>query len=156
MSKSATHVLNVTRPWCRTLWSPDGSKLLIGGKPWVIDIDPNRPLEEVLAPALSTDDFLTMLRERWDRRIAADPLDAERRVSRAVIAMAGKDFEQVRQDLTECIGMIGDPNDPACQALDYWAQTYARKGTSKSDIWRQQHARLAEKFPGQFRDLEQN
>jgi len=157
--KTATHVLNVTRPWCRTLWSPDGSKLIVdayGTEPWIMDIDPNRPLEEVLAPALSPDEFLTMLREKWDQRIAVDPLDAEHHVSRAVIAMAGKDFEQVRQDLTECIGMIGDPNDPACQALDHWAQTYARKGTSGSDIWRQQHARLAEKFPGQFRDLKRN
>jgi hypothetical protein len=147
------HVFNLTRPWCRTLWSPDGSKLMIqpfGADPWIMDIDPTRPLEEVLAPAMTTADFLTMLRQRWDQRIAADPLNTEPYLCRAVVVMAAKDFEQARQDLTRCVALIKDPNDPACLRLRDWVKMYRRQASAASEIWRIYYGQIVDRFPDDF------
>ena len=122
------HVSDFTRPWCRAMWSPDGSRLLVcpfGMSPWVMEIDPERPLEEVLAPALSTEDFLSVLRKKWDNRIAADPGYAKHYVSRAILLLAAGDYEQAEQDLKQGAQLVTDPNDPAIHALSYWAEQYA-------------------------------
>jgi serine/threonine protein kinase len=156
--EEATHVFNLTRPWCRSLWSPDGSQLIISpfaAEPWTLDIDTERPLDESLASALTTGAFLTLLQERWDQRIAMAPADAEHYLSRAVVAMAATDFEQARHDLAQCVSLINVLNEPASQALTHWAQRHWRPGSAESDIWQQYHAQLAEKFPGQFQNRKQ-
>jgi len=147
-----SHVLNVTRPWCRTIWSPDGSQLIIdpfaGEDMWLMDIDPNVALTEALAPALTTKEFLEQRLETWNQRIQADPLYAENYVSRAVVLLALKDYDKASQDMDHCNKLINDPNDPACCAIDHWAGRYKSAGrTPEADLWASLKAQLAERFP---------
>jgi len=148
----ATHVLNVTRPWCRTLWSPDGSQLLIdpftGKDVWLMDIDPNLPLAESLAPALTTEDFLRQRLETWDQRIEADPLYADNYMSRAVVHLAAKDFDRASQDMDHCNTLINDPNDPAVYAINHWADMYKKTGgTTEAQLFASLKTQLAERYP---------
>ncbi len=154
----ATHVLNLTRPWCQTMWSPDGSRLLIspfvtaaGTPPWIMKIDPERPVEEVLAPALSTEDFLRMLRKRWDQRIAADPVYAKHYVDRAVVRLASGDYEGAEQDVKHCAQLIDDPNDPALHALRYWGEMYANTDRHQEvETLGRVNLALADRYPEQY------
>jgi tetratricopeptide (TPR) repeat protein len=151
----ATHVFNLTRPWCRTMWSPDGSQLIVqtyaGKILWLMDIDPERPLGEVLAPSVTTDEFLAMLLERWDQRITTDPLCSEHYVSRALVLTAAKDYDRARHDINQCIALINDPNDPAHHAIAHWARIYEPKQNVETELWCLAHAQLAERFPEHFR-----
>jgi tetratricopeptide (TPR) repeat protein/Tol biopolymer transport system component len=154
-SGDMTHVFNVSRPWCRTLWSHDGSKLLICPYAqddwWLWDIDPSIPLTETLAPALTTEEFLTQRLEAWDQRIKADPLYADNYVSRAVVFMALKAFDSASQDLNRCATLITESNDPAIVAIDYWAGMYRGTGrTVETELWSIQRAQLAKRFPDAF------
>ena len=154
----ATHVFNLTRPWCRTLLSPDGSRLIIrpfDAAPWIMDIDPKKPLKDVLGPALTTDEFLEMLRKKWNERIAESPSEEEYYVSRAVVAMAAKDYAQVRKDLSKSVELIKDANSPAGQALDYWTRAFGQSDTRQSEIWQLVNAQKANKSEGQETILEQ-
>jgi hypothetical protein len=155
--KEMFHVFNVTRPWCRTMWSPDCSQLIVDPysmEPWLLEIDPNRPLEEVLAPALGTKEFLTMLMKRWNERIKVDPQDTELYVSRAVVRMATKDYDGAQQDLKQCVTLINEPNDPAVHAIDHWAQSYLRCGRLiGAELWALARAQIIEKFPAHTNKL---
>jgi len=153
-----SHVFNLTRPWCRILWSPDGSRLIVdpdSGEPRLLEIDPEKPLDEVLAPALSTDEFLAMVQERWDRRIDAHPLAPENYVHRAEVAMAAQDYDQGRQDLNRCTTLINEPNDPAVAVLDYWAmRCLFDKRYAEAELWALGRAQLVERFPAHFDSLD--
>ncbi len=151
-SGEMTHVFNVSRPWCRTVWSPDGSQMLMSPYAqetwWLWDIDPDLPLTETLAPALTTDDFLTQRLTKWNERIETDPLNADNYVSRAVVFMALKDFDAAKQDLNHGVTLIHESNDPACTAINHWAWIYAKtERTTESQLWTIHKDRLTEKFP---------
>ena len=150
-----THVLNVARPWCRTLWSPDGSQMLMSlyahDDWWLWDIDPNVPLTETLAPALTTQDFLTQRLTKWNERIAVDPLYADNYVSRAVVLMALKDFDRAEQDLNHCVTLISESNDPAIHAIIFWSWPSAStEHTTEAQLWARCRTKLAERFPEAF------
>ncbi|MCF7973207.1 MAG: protein kinase [Phycisphaerae bacterium] len=147
-----THALNVTRPWCQTMWSSDGSQLIIHPYDqedlWLMPIDPNLPLNEALAPAFTTEEFLGELLENWNQRIEADPLYADNYVSRAVVLLATKDYVHADQDLNRSATLITEPNDPAIIAIDYWAGAYKWAGrTTEAQLWASVKAHLAERFP---------
>jgi len=147
-----THVFNVGRPWCRTLWSPDGSQMLMSPYAhedwWLWDIDPNVPLTETLAPALTTEDFLTQQLTKWNQRIEAAPLYADNYVSRAVVYMALKDFDRAEQDLNHGATLITESNDPAINTIIFWAWMYARTDrTTEAQLWAHCKTQLTERFP---------
>ncbi len=147
-----THVLNVSRPWCRTTWSPDGSQLMLSpyahDRWWLLDIDPTIPLTEALAPALTTEEFLAQRLEKWNQRIEADPLFADNYVSRAVVWMALKDLDRAEQDLDHCLTLIHESDDPAVHTINYWAPMYQMMGPDpEAQLWASLKAQLAEKFP---------
>jgi len=147
----ATHVLNLTRPWCRTVWSPDGSRLIVDpyfGEPWLLDVDPAMSLAEALSTSFTTQEFLGWLTKKWDRRIENDPLDTELYVSRAVVHMSTKDFDEAQQDINQCIALINEPNDPAIHAIDHWAQSYLNcERLTGAELWVLARAQVIEKFP---------
>jgi serine/threonine protein kinase len=154
----ATHIFNVTRPWCNRLqWSADGSQLIVEpyyGEARLLDIDPETPLEKALAPALTTEDFLSMLRKQWDERIEANPLDTEHYTSRAVTSMAVNDFKAARQDINHCTSLISEPNDPARYILQYWANlNFGSSRLTEAESWALGNARIAERFPEYSRTL---
>jgi hypothetical protein len=147
-----THVFNVARPWCRTIWSRDGSQLLVSPYAhedwWLWDIDPNVPLTETLAPALTTEEFLTQRLTKWNQRIEADPLYADNYVSRAVVFMALEDFDNAEQDLKHGATLITGSNDPALSAIIYWAWMSPANGHIKeAQLWARCKTQLAERFP---------
>lgn len=146
------HVINVTRPWCRTIWSPDGSQLIIQpysqDQVWIMSIDPAQSLEEALSPALSTAAFVSRRLEKWDQRIVADPLYADNYVSRAVVLMAANDLDRAEQDLNHCFTLIDVPNDPAVGAIHHWASMYQSAGREvEAQLWNALMTQLIEKFP---------
>ncbi len=148
----SSHVFNLTRPWInRILWSPDGSQLIVEpyySKARLLDINPAQPLEDVLAPALNTDAFLTMLLDRWSQHIAANPQDTELYTSRALVLMASQDYDKAHQDIDRCVTLINDPNDPAVFMLDHWAKQYLRsKRLAEAELWALGRAHVAKKFP---------
>ncbi|MBC8217211.1 MAG: PD40 domain-containing protein, partial [Planctomycetes bacterium] len=148
----ATHVLNLTRPWCRTMWSPDGSQLVVdpysGKDVWLLDIDPGMSPTEALGPAMTTEEFLGWLLEKWDRRIEADPLSAENYVSRAVVSLAAKDYDRARQDIDHCGALINEPNDPACYAIWHWTLLYSKHGRHiEAEILVPHAEKLMDRFP---------
>jgi len=124
----ATHVFNLTRPWVRTMWSPDGSQLIVdpysGKDVWLLDIDPEMSPGEALAPAMTTEEYLRWLLEKWNQRIEAEPSHAENYVSRAVVYLAAKDYDRARQDIDHCAALISEPDDPACHAILHWMGMY--------------------------------
>ncbi|NQV31721.1 MAG: PD40 domain-containing protein [Phycisphaeraceae bacterium] len=146
------HVFNVTSPWCRTIWSPDGSQLMVSPysheDAWLLNIDPNIPLTEALAPALTTEGFLAQQLEKWNQRIETDAQYADNYVSRAVIWMAMKDFDSAGQDLNRCAILISEPNDPAIFAINHWADMYKYGGrTTEAQLWSNLKAELVKRFP---------
>ena len=153
----ATHVFNLTRPWCRAIWSPDGSQLIVdpySGEPRLLEIDPEESLTKVLAPALSTTEFLAQLLEKWDQRIEADPLTGENYVARALVAMGAKDYDQARQDIDHCVTLVKEPNDPAVHALDDWAmRCLLDKRYAEAELWGLGRAQIAEKLPAYSHEL---
>ncbi|MBN2314255.1 MAG: protein kinase, partial [Sedimentisphaerales bacterium] len=150
--KEASHVLNLTRPWCRTIWSPDGSQLIVvpydDQYVWILDIDPTMSPAEALAPALTTDEFLKWLSEKWNQRIEADPSWAENYVSRAVVSLAAKDYDRAQRDIDQCVRLINEPNDPACHAILHWTHMYCKYDRhTAAELLIHQAERLMERFP---------
>jgi len=150
--KEATHVLNLTRPWCRTIWSPDGSQLIVDPYTdpyvWILDIDPAMSPAEALAPALTTDEFLRGLLEKWDQRIEAEPSWAENYVSRAIVSLAAKDYDRARRDIDQCARLINESNDPACHAILHWTRMYCEYDRhTAAELLIPQVERLMDRFP---------
>ncbi|NQV36042.1 MAG: hypothetical protein HQ515_25350, partial [Phycisphaeraceae bacterium] len=150
------HVFNIARPWCRTIWSQDGSQLLMSPFAhedwWLWDIDPNVPLTETLAPALNREEFLTQRLTKWNHRIEADPRYADNYVSRAVVFMAMKDFDSAKQDLNQCATLITESNDFAINPIIYWAwMCRTPERATEVELWGSLKAQLAERFPEAFK-----
>jgi serine/threonine protein kinase len=154
----ATHVFNLSKPWCRAVWSPDGSQLVVdpySGEARLLEIDPERPLGKALSPALTTEAFLGQLLEKWDERIEADPLTAENYVSRAVVALGAEDYDRAAQDIKRSIAHIQEPNDAAVHAIDHWSsQCLLGKQYAKAEVWALGRIQLLEKFPAYFGTLD--
>jgi hypothetical protein len=152
----ATHVFNLTHPWCMTIWSKDGSQLIACfycalDKLWLLNIDPKKTPVESLAPALSTEEFFGLLQEKWKQRIAADPSSAENYVSRAVVSMAVGDDASAQLDMDQCVELITEPNDPAIHAINYWENMcFSCTRFTELELWALPRARLMERFAGRY------
>ncbi|MCP4450602.1 MAG: hypothetical protein GY809_04020, partial [Planctomycetes bacterium] len=149
------HVFNIGRPWCRIIWSRDGSQLLMSPYAhedwWLWEIDPDVPLSETLAPVLTREEFLTQRLTKWNQRIDADPLYADNYVSRAVVFMALKDFDSAEQDLDQSVTLVTESNDCAVNAILFWSWPSLNTGhTTEAQLWARCKTKLTERFPEAF------
>ena len=154
------HGFNLPRPWCKTLWCPDGSQCLINPlyswSSWIMETDHETPLEKILALSLPTEPFLSMLEKQWDRRIAADPNYAIHYVARSVIQLAEGDYQNAERGLKQCICQIDAANDPALYALQYWGRVYIRVDYFReAEMVGLVNLQLSETFPDQYPEISQ-
>jgi serine/threonine protein kinase len=153
-----SHVFNLSRPMCKPVLSPDGSRIIASlgvavKELWLLDIDPTEPLAEALSPSLTREEFLAWMLENWNQRIAADALNTHHYLSRALVHLAAEDLKRAEQDIEHCSTLINDANDPALNALQLWAGMYIKnKRYAEAELLAHQNAQLAERFPGSFRN----
>lgn len=151
-----THVFNLSGPKCAAILSPDGTKLMVvvqGAyyEGWLLDIDPGKPLTEVLAPALTSEQHLAELSEKYDRIVELDSPCANHHLSRALVFFARGALDAAHQDIDRCRSLITGPNDPAVWKLRFWANRYlASKHYVEAESLTLGLARLAEQFPTRF------
>jgi tetratricopeptide (TPR) repeat protein len=154
-----SHVFNVSKPACKPVLSLDGSRLMVSldcikRKLWLLDIDPQESLAEVLAPCLTRDEFLASLLDKWSQVIEADASNAKNYVSRALVHLAAKEYKQAGRDLKHGGTLINDADDPVLNTLQFWAEMYFKsKRYPEAELLALQTAQLAERFPERFRNL---
>ncbi len=153
------HVFNLNGPKCQVILSLDGTRLIVvvmgaAQKCWSLDIDPEKPLAEILAPALTEEQLLVRLLDQYDRIIASDTPSANHYLSRALVFFARQDVNKARQDMEQCVNLIQTPNGPTATNLQIWVNRYLKsKRHTEAEILTLNLAQLAERFPKRFHIL---
>jgi tetratricopeptide (TPR) repeat protein/Tol biopolymer transport system component len=139
--------------------SPDCSKLVIGARPkaWIMEVDPNIPICQILGQKIPGNDLITDQIERKSQAIAADPLYPENYLKRALAYISFGQRQNAESDMRQFDALVTSDDHHVGYEIFWWLrQCYFNQLYEEAELLAPYAEKLMDRFPADipsYRDL---